>query len=84
MAPMAVSTMLKLLGIERYQSAFDDEEISDTSLIRSMGPLMMSNLAELGLDTAAQVQCKTCACLAFARIYRSHMRTASHPEVPSG
>ena len=55
-ATMSVSAMLTSLGLERFASAFEEEEITEVSLIRSMGPMLLDNLEELGLDAAAQVQ----------------------------
>ena len=55
MGAVSVASMLSELGLERHAAAFEEEEITDVSIIRSMGPMLMSNLEELGLDAAEQV-----------------------------
>ncbi|KAL1496800.1 hypothetical protein AB1Y20_014386 [Prymnesium parvum] len=50
----SVRTMLAQLQLERFASVFEEEEIDSVPLLRSMGGLLGENLAELGLDKAAQ------------------------------
>lgn len=51
---MSVAALLTRLGLDQYADTFEDEAITDTSLLISMGPEMLrDNLEELGLDAAA-------------------------------
>jgi len=50
----SVPALLSRLGLERYGSVFEEEAITDVSLLTSMGVEMMcENLEELGLDQPA-------------------------------
>ena len=53
----SIETLLRRLHLDSWVSTFEDEEL-DVPLLRSMGPLLLDNLAELGLGAgeAQQIQ----------------------------
>lgn len=49
---MSVAALLARLGLQRHAAVFEEEELTDVALLRSMGTLLDGNLAELGLAAA--------------------------------
>lgn len=45
-----VSLLLQRLHLQQYIGVFEEEELTELWLLRSMGSLLLSNLSELGLD----------------------------------
>ena len=46
----ALLSLLERLGLGRFRAAFEEEELYDLPLLRSMGPMLATNMLELGLD----------------------------------
>ena len=54
-----IGRLLQRLNLEQYTQAFEEEEITELYLLRSMGDQLCDNLAQLGLDeSAAQAVCR--------------------------
>ena len=51
---MSVAAVLGRLRLQHLYATFEEEELTEVSLLRSMGPLLSHNLAELGLDAATR------------------------------
>ena len=52
-ATAGVASFLDRLGLQRYLSVFEDEELTDVALLASMGAELERNLGELGLEVDA-------------------------------
>ena len=48
-----IASMLSRLDLDRYAGVFEEEAITHTALLASMGELLQDNLEELGLDAVA-------------------------------
>ena len=42
-------SLLQRLGLDHFTGRLEDEELLDPVLLRSMGPMLASNMAELGM-----------------------------------
>ena len=48
-----IGTLLQRLNLQQHTQAFEEEELTEVYLLRSMGDLLLDNLAQLGLDKSA-------------------------------
>ena len=53
---VTVADMLSKLQLESWLPIFEEEDLTHVSLLQSMGPMLLPNLAELGLEAADAIK----------------------------